>query len=65
VEGKNKKQMKSEEVDGNKRVPKVMLDSDDNREKGHLAQTLMKIENDELEIVNHKSEDEQEEKVVR
>lgn len=64
-EGKNEKQTKSEEVAGSKRVSKVMLDSDDNREKGHVAQTLMKEENDELDIVNHKIEDEQEEKVVR
>jgi hypothetical protein len=63
--GKNEKQVKSEEVSGNKRVSKVMLDSDDNREKGHVAETLMKKENDELEIVNHKIEGEQEEKVVR
>jgi hypothetical protein len=64
-EGKNERQTKSEEVAGNKRVSKVALDSDDNREKGHVAQTLMKKEDDELEIVNHKTEDEQEEKVVR
>jgi hypothetical protein len=62
--GKNEKQVKSE-VAGNKRVSKVMLDSDDNRGKGHVAETLMKKENDELEIVNHKIEGEQEEKVIR
>jgi hypothetical protein len=63
-EGKNEKQAKSEDAVGNKRVSKVALDSDDNREKGHVTETLMKKENDELEI-NHKIEDEQEEKVVR
>jgi hypothetical protein len=64
-EGKNEKQTTSKEVAGKKRVPKVTLDSDDNREKRHVAQTLMKKETDELEIVNHKIEDEQEEKVIR
>lgn len=64
-EGENEKHVKSEEVAGNKRISKITLDSDDNREKGHLAQTLMKNDSDELEIVNYKIEDEQEEKVVR
>ncbi|XP_033609551.1 S phase cyclin A-associated protein in the endoplasmic reticulum isoform X3 [Cryptotermes secundus] len=63
-EGKNEKHIKSEDA-GNKRISKITLDSDDNREKGHLAQTLMKKDNDELEIIDYKIEDEQEEKVVR
>lgn len=64
-EGKNERQSKSEEVAGNRRFSKVTLDSDGNRGKGYIAEPLMKKENVELEIVNHKIGDKQEEKVAR
>jgi hypothetical protein len=64
-EGKNEKRSKSEEVAGNRRFSKVTLDSDGNSGRGYIAETLMKKENGELEIANHKIEDEQEEKVAR
>jgi hypothetical protein len=63
-EGKNEKQTKSEEVAGSKRFSKATLDSDCNRE-GHIAEILMKKDNNELEIVNLKIEAEHEEKVAR
>lgn len=64
-QGKNEKQGKSEEVAGDKRVSKVTLDFEHNREKRKVMGGLEKNKNVESEIDKHNTEEAQEEKTDR
>jgi len=64
VQGKREQQGKSE-VNGDRIFSKVTLDSDDNKEKGHVEEVLEKKEHVQSDIIKCNNENEQEGKVVR